>query len=285
MARLDTSVLIAVPNIPFSSDHNVSDLVHFTSALRNAVESVRVACDDTHSIAWTRGWEKVLERHILRSVRTASPQAPQMKTLVVNAFAQGGKLLDDGAGGPDAFDLILRILCRGLSRASPAAVMQTLQFSVVAPSTPFSTYLGELRLLLSKVRCTGPVAPEDGTLQVAIKTSIHDQYVPLSAQIFAGRNMRTVPFDTVDDLMRALDDLSLNQSVASPSSRMHGGGNPMVTRSKTYARAFHSQRFGGVMEVNQREEDLADKDQEFERVYMVLQNIGGFGRDSKEPAF
>lgn len=129
------------------------------------------------------------------------------------------------------------------------------------------------------------MAPEGGTSQLAIQPSIDYQYAPRSVQIFAGRNMRTVPFDTVDDLMRALDDLSLNQSVASPSSRMHGGGNPMVTRSKTYARAFHSQRFGGVMEVNQREEDLADKDQEFERVYMVLQNIGGFGRDSKEPAF
>ena len=67
MARLDTSVPIAVPSIPFSSDHNVSDLVHFTSALRNAVESARVACDDTQSVDWTRGWGKVLECHILRS--------------------------------------------------------------------------------------------------------------------------------------------------------------------------------------------------------------------------
>ena len=59
-------------------------------------------------------------------VRTASPQAPQMKTLVAVAFAQGGKLLDDGAGGSEALDLILRILRRGLSRALLAAVMQTI---------------------------------------------------------------------------------------------------------------------------------------------------------------
>ncbi|CAN0568528.1 unnamed protein product, partial [Laminaria digitata] len=45
-ARFDTGVLIAVPGIPFSSDHNVPDLVNFTSAMRNAVEGVRVACDD-----------------------------------------------------------------------------------------------------------------------------------------------------------------------------------------------------------------------------------------------
>ena len=59
-------------------------------------------------------------------VRTASPQAPQMKTLVAVAFAHRGKLLDDGAGGSEALDLILRILRRGLSRALLAAVMQTI---------------------------------------------------------------------------------------------------------------------------------------------------------------
>ena len=58
-ARFDNNVLIALPSIPFSFDHNVPELVHFTSALRNAIESVRVACDDTESVAWTRGWEKV----------------------------------------------------------------------------------------------------------------------------------------------------------------------------------------------------------------------------------
>lgn len=57
-ARFDTNVLIAVPGIPFSSDHNVPDLVHFTQALCSAVEGVRVACDDTLE-EWTRGWEKV----------------------------------------------------------------------------------------------------------------------------------------------------------------------------------------------------------------------------------
>ena len=253
-------MLIAVPPIPFSSDNDVSDLVHFTSALRNAVESVRVACDDANNRKWTRGWERVLERHILRSVRLASPQAPVMKTLVANAFDQGAKLLNYGTSGEAAFDVILRILCRGLSKASPAGVMQTLQNFVVEPGTPFSKYSAELRLLLANVRCVGPVAREDGTVQLVVKTSIDDQYAPLSAQIFAGRNMGTVPFDDVDELMRALDDLSLNQSVASQSSRRNGGGTPMMTRSKTYAKAFHSQRFGGVMAKDQREADYQDED-------------------------
>ena len=42
--------------------------------------------------------------------------------------------------------------------------------------------------------------------------------------------MGTVPFDDVDEMMRALDDLSLNQSVASQSSRRNGGGTLVMTR-------------------------------------------------------
>ena len=50
--------------------------------------------------------------------------------------------------------------------------------------TPFSVFLGELRLLVSNVRCVGQVAPEDGNMQLAIKTSIDDKFASLSAQIF-----------------------------------------------------------------------------------------------------
>lgn len=75
-------------------------------------------------------------------------------------------------------------------------------------------------------------------MQVAIKTGIEDRFASLNAQISAGRAMRPVPFDNVHDLLSALDDLSLNQTVASPSSRLTGGGAPMMTRSKTHTQSL-----------------------------------------------
>ena len=108
----------------------------------------------------------MLERHVLKSVRVSSPQAPDVKTLVATAFTQGSKLMEDGCCGHDAFDHIIRALCRGLSKTSPAEVMQTLQNLVVPQGTPFSAFLGELRLLVSNVRCVGQVAPEDGTMEL-----------------------------------------------------------------------------------------------------------------------
>ena len=58
------------------------------------------------------------------------------------------------------------------------------------------------------MRCIGHVAPEDGTMQIAIKTGVEDQFAGLTTQIFAGRNMRALPFDSVDELMGSLEDLA-----------------------------------------------------------------------------
>ena len=45
---------------------------------------------------WTRGWEKVLERHVLRSVRASPAQAPALKTLVTDACFYQQKSVPSG---------------------------------------------------------------------------------------------------------------------------------------------------------------------------------------------
>ena len=57
---------------------------------------------------------------------------------------------------------------------------------------------------------------------------VDDQFAGLSAQSFAGRNMRALPFDSVDDLMESLEDLALNQTRATASVRLSGGGDHTV---------------------------------------------------------
>ena len=75
-------------------------------------------------------------------------------------------------------------------------------------------------------------------MQIAIKTGIDDQFAGLSAQIFAGRNMRALPFDNVDELMGSLEDLAMSQTRATASVRLAGG---MTTRSNVYQQAFRSE--------------------------------------------
>ena len=124
--RMETGVLRSIPQLPFANDHNVSDLMQFTSALRDAVASLRVACDAPHPYLWTRGWEKYLERHVMRAVRSTTSQASTLTSMITEAFAQGGRLQDEGWHGPDVLQHAVRFLCRGLSRATPAAVMLSL---------------------------------------------------------------------------------------------------------------------------------------------------------------
>lgn len=75
--------------------------------------------------------------------------------------------------------------------------MQALQNFVVPVGTLFSGYLAELRILVASVRCAGHVSPEDGTMQIAVKTGVDDQFPSLSALIFAGRNTRAFYLLTV----------------------------------------------------------------------------------------
>lgn len=47
-ARMDTIIFTPIPPIPFNTSNNISDLVHFASALCDAAMSLRIACDDFH---------------------------------------------------------------------------------------------------------------------------------------------------------------------------------------------------------------------------------------------
>ena len=129
----------------------------------------------------------------------------------------------------------------------------------------------------------GHVSPEDGTIKVAVKTGVDDQFPSLSAFIFGGRNTRSLPFDSVNDLMGSLEDLSLNQARATASARLAGGS--MTTRSKSYNQAFRSQQFGGVMSVEVEVDPFEDEAEEFGKVYEIMRSQGGFGRNKNDPPF
>ena len=129
---------------------------------------------------------KCLEQHVLRALRPTSPQAPSIKSMIADAFAQGSRLDAEGGPRPDVLQHIFRSLCCGLRRATPAAVMQALQNLVAPVETPFSVCVSELRLLVGNVRCIGHVAPEDGTMQIVLITGVNDQFAGLSDQILRG---------------------------------------------------------------------------------------------------
>ena len=129
----------------------------------------------------------------------------------------------------------------------------------------------------------GSVAPEDGALQIAIKTGVDDQFAGQGAQFFAGRNLRTLPFNSVDELMGSLENLALNQTRATASVRLSGGVATHNNSSGVYNHASRGRQYGGIMSV---EEDYFDAERkEFERVHAIMGERGGFGRNNEDPPF
>lgn len=108
------------------------------------VEALCEACDDSDPVQWTTTWDHCFVRHILRAVRATPPMSSHVRTLATDAFYQGRRRMDAGLEGPEAFDYIVCELRRGLSRATPAAVMQPLRNLVATVGAPFATYLAEL---------------------------------------------------------------------------------------------------------------------------------------------
>ena len=92
--------------------------------------------------------------------------------MIADAIAQRSRVQAEGRRGPDVLRQIMLCLCRGLSRYTPVALMQATQSLVVPVGTPFNVYLSELRLLVASFRCIGHVAPDDGSMQIAIKTGV-----------------------------------------------------------------------------------------------------------------
>lgn len=99
-----------------------------------SVSSVRVACDGTDPAVWTRGRQHYLERDTLRAVRSSAQQALTVNSMIADALAQGGRLIDLGYQAPEVLQYTMRSLCWGLIRTTPvaaaAAAMNTSQWIV-----------------------------------------------------------------------------------------------------------------------------------------------------------
>lgn len=81
--------------------------------------------------------------HLSTAKETSEPESARQRNF--------REFRDPGVEGPEAFCYIARVPCRGLSRATRAAVMQSLQHLVVAVGVPFAAYSAKLCLLVSKV--------------------------------------------------------------------------------------------------------------------------------------
>lgn len=188
--------------------------------------------------------------------------------------------LDTGQGGPEILQLA-KNLCRGLSGAMPVALMQSRQDLVVSSGTVSSLYVSEARLVDAKICCERKIAPDDGTMQIAIKTGADDHYEGLSLHIFSGRKQLALPFDSTDELKAALEEIRLYQKQATIPRFLAGGRGPtVVSQSKPYPNPFSALRRGRTMSVDV--DGFADKECEYINIY---KNVEASGRSTNNQDF
>ncbi|CAN0557198.1 unnamed protein product, partial [Ectocarpus sp. 12 AP-2014] len=136
-AVMATKNLITMPLTPLQNGDDVVELVQLSSAITKSVEQIRASAQDFDSDHWVRGWEKVLERHLINSVRKNHAKSAATKQILVAAVTQSVRAMDSGMSGPDALQLLLRAVCSGLSTVTPALVLQQLQNFAVPAGTTF----------------------------------------------------------------------------------------------------------------------------------------------------
>ena len=188
--------------------------VHFTASLKEAIGQIRDLGEDfSEDGFWIPGWHKPLMRHVLNSVSHHYPaQATGTKQMVRDAVAREEADERSSQPGRQVLEGILRALRLGLSPTSPHQALQLLQTFEVPEKTSFADFLSELRIAVMNIKNVALVPPDDGTMQVAVKASIDDQFATLATSIFAGRNRSAVAFGCVEELPGSLGDMTMNRT-------------------------------------------------------------------------
>ena len=151
--------------------------------------------------------------------------------MVRDALARAEAEERSGQPGKQVLEGILRALCLGLSPSTPHQALQHLQTFEVPEKTSFADFLSELRIAVMNVKSIALVPPDDGTMQVAVKASIDDEFATLAALIFAGRDRSAIPFSKVEELLNFLRDLAMNRNPATATTRLGSrttGGRPVA---------------------------------------------------------
>ena len=226
-------------------------------------------------------------RHVLNSMSQDYPvQATRTKQMVRDAFAGGEADERSGQPGRRVLDWILRVLCQQLSPSIPHQALQQLQAFEFPEKTSFADFLSELRTAVINVKDVALVPLDDSTMQVAVKSSIDDQFATLAASIFAGRIRSAIPFGSVEELLDSLGDMAMNHTPATVTTRF----GPRTAGGGT---ATCSARSGSAFPVICQEDKLELDDawhwqnegKEYEHILTILDKQRGFGQAHSDHAF
>ena len=103
-----------------------------------------------HTATWVPGWEYPIRRSFERAITLNKPTSSPLTTLMDEVFEQVSRALRDGATGPEAFALLLRLLSGHFDRVDSGAGYKKLHTFGVPNGTTFFLFLSR-----TSCRCIG----------------------------------------------------------------------------------------------------------------------------------
>ena len=92
-----------------------------------------------------------LHKAFMRAITPDKPSTADMTTLIDESFRQVSRDVEEGASGPDAFNLMLRRLITHFDRVDTGEGYSRLDSLGLCTGTPFCDFSREFRVLVSAV--------------------------------------------------------------------------------------------------------------------------------------
>ena len=174
---------------------------------------------------------------MINAVAEDLPCTSDLITSISDYFSQVRRRLDDGTSGPEAFQLLLRLLADHFDTSDSESGFLRLQKFTVPKGTFFSVYLRSFRLLVSSVAGSErTLAPSMGMILEIVRSSVMKQFPSLAPTLFPGLLATAVtPFVSVSAMWESFSALATNQTPALAGvdhfSSVHTQGSSQPQRS------------------------------------------------------
>ena len=146
---------MATPPFP-ASVNKAAGSQQLTRPVRASSTEILMRSDDRctaglNSPSWVPGWELPLRKALMRAITPDKPSTADMTTLIDESFRQVSRDVEEGASGPDAFNLMLRRLITHFDRVDTGEGYSRLDSLGLCTGTPFCDFSREFRVLVSAV--------------------------------------------------------------------------------------------------------------------------------------
>ena len=162
------------------------------------------------------GWELPLHKAFTRAITPDKPSTADMTILIDERFLQVSRDVEEGASGPEAFNVLLRRLMTHFDRVDTVDGYTRLLSFGVCTGMLFCNYSRTFRVLVSAVTVSErTLSPGVDMVLEVVRMAVNKQFPSLMPTLYPG-SMATdpKPYASLNKMWKAFGDISNNRTPA-----------------------------------------------------------------------